>query len=564
MVKAWAQRELCRPNQPKLGANLLYDLDYLYHWGVPVSGPFYDVQVAEPLLNENRYKYSLDSLAEEYLGRGKETTLVEQACEARGWKDAPQSHLWELPPEIVGPYAEGDVDRPLGIFRQQKVRLEAEGLWDLFMLETRLIPMLLAMRQNGVRVDVERAKKFQTELIIKERRAQAALDQMAGDHVDIWAAASIAQAFGRLGLEYRKTRKTGAPSFTKDFLEFHKHPIGPLILEARKLDKLRGTFVEGHLLGYLIGDRIHCEFNQLKGTDYGTVTGRFSCCNPNLQQIPSEGELAPIIRSFFIPEEGAHWGRADYSQIEIRILAHYAKGRGAEEIRQAFRDDPKIDYHSMCAEIAGIGRKAAKKLNFGVVYGEGYRKLAHQLGLSDAEGKELRQQYYDKLPFLKETSNLASRVARERGYIYTILNRRRRFNTWEPSDWNLSQKFRDTTDDVDRTSVRAVREWIRAQDKARGGIQRAFTYKALNAVIQGSAADLMKKAMVNVWEAGICDILGSPLLTVHDEMDFSVPQTKEGLEAWAECVWLMETALEFRVPIRVDGELKPNWGQNYP
>lgn len=564
-VKEWARRELCRPDQPKLGANLMYDLDFLYHWGVPVTGPFYDVQIAEPLLDENRFRYNLDSLSDQYVGKGKETAILELACEARGWKGKPQEHLLKLPPEIVGPYAEGDVDRPLLIFKEQRKLLKKDGLWDLFLLETRLLPMMLAMRQRGVRVDQHGAADFLVEVTQNAMDAQARVNEIAGFHVEINAAASIKKAADHLGIQYKMTRK-GNPSFTKAFLEYDAGDFGKAVVEARKWDKLRGTFLKGHLGNqHVIDGRVHCEFHTMRGDDYGTVTGRFSSSNPNLQQIPKRDPMTAVLRSFFKPEPGELWGRADYSQIEIRILAHYAKGPGAEEIRQAFRDDPDIDYHTMCSKIAGVPRDHAKCINFGVIYGMGAKKMAKDLGLSFEEAKARLNGYYAKLPFIKQTMNLASFTAAERSYVFTILGRRRRFNEWEPADWNLSQEFR-AVDNVDRRSAAAVREWVTAQvktatgHKPRYGVKRAWTYRALNAVIQGSAADLMKKAMVDIWEAGICDVLGAPLLTVHDELNYSVPDTKEGREAFDESVRLMENAITFRVPLRVDAALKKDWG----
>jgi len=566
-VFRWAKKELCRPNQPKVGANLLYDLDYLYHWGVKVTGPFYDVQIAEPLLDENRRRYNLDSLSEEYLGEGKDDSLMVQACEALGLKGKAVEHAWRLPPRVVGPYAEIDVDRPLRIFKEQQRRLRTEGLWDLFDMETRLIPLMLAMRQRGVRIDEARANATRHDVFDKIQAAKRKLVEIAGRDVSIWASADIAMVFDKLNLEYKRTKATGAPSFPGWWLEKHQHPIAQWIFEARRWDKVLGTFIDGHILENMIQGRIHCQFNQLKGDEYGTVTGRFSSSNPNLQQVPSRDTvLGPMIRSLFVPEPGELWGRADYSQVELRLLAHYALGPGSDDIRAEFNSNPDIDYHQACADMAGIKRSDAKHINFGVVYGMGVKKLCEKLGLDEVEGKALLNSYYAKLPFVKETTNTASRVANKRGYVHTILGRRRRFTDWEPADFNLSWAFRDTDCEKDAASVRA---WIKEQADAakdagkrcpRMGIKRAWTYRALNAVIQGSAADVMKKAMVDIWESGVCDVLGPPLLTVHDELDWSVPNTKEGIEAFRESVRLMESTIPFKVPLRADPEFKKNWG----
>jgi DNA polymerase I-like protein with 3'-5' exonuclease and polymerase domains len=567
VIKRWAQTELCRPDQPKLGANLLYDLDYLYHWGVEVTGPFYDVQVAEPLLDENRRMYNLDSLSMEYLGEGKDETLMEQYCEALGLKGKPQGHLWRMPPKFVGPYAEVDVDRPLRVFEEQRRLLRKEGLWDLFILETRLIPLMLAMRQRGVPVDVKATHATRHHVFKKVQEARQEVEGIVGREVNIWANEDIALAFEQLGLEFKRTKKTGAPSFPGWVLEKHPHPIGPLIFEQRRWDKFLSTFLDGHILGNQIDGRIHCQFNQLRGDEYGTVTGRFSSSNPNLQQIPKRDEiLGPMCRSLFVPEPGELWARADYSQVELRLLAHYAVGPGSEAIREELIANPDLDYHQICADMSGIARSSAKHINFGVVYGMGVKKLCDKLGLDEIEGKALMNAYHAKMPFMKETSNAASRTANKRGNVHTIMKRRRRFPDWEPADFNLSWAFRDT--DVPRDPV-SVRAWIKEQvEKAREkghrvprmGIKRAWTYRALNAVIQGSAADVMKKAMVDIWESGVCDVLGAPLLTVHDELDWSIPKTKEGIEAFHESVRIMETTIPFRVPLKADPEIMKNWG----
>jgi DNA polymerase I-like protein with 3'-5' exonuclease and polymerase domains len=571
-VISWAKAELCRKGQAKVGANIIYDLDYLYEAGVPVAGPFYDVQHAEAVLDDNRRTYNLDSLALAYLGEGKDEELLFAACEARGWRrESAHSHIWELPPEYVGPYAEADANRTLRVFEKQRALLKEDGLWDLFELEERLIPLLLAMRRRGVRIDTERVKSIRLYVQEKRNAASEALNRIAGREVDFWAAESLAVAFDSVGVEYNRTEKTNAPQFRQGWLGRVSHPIGAAVLDARRWDKLLGTFLESSILSNEINGKIHTQFHQLRTEEYGTVTGRFSSSNPNMQFVPSrDEELGPMIRSLFVPEAGELWGRADYSQIELRILAHYARGEGSEKIRDIFNADPDVDFHAACAEMVheagGFGdhidkkqqRKLAKAINFGVVYGMGVAKLAASLGLPEAEARELLGNYHRMLPFIKRTMYEAGDVARDRGHVKTILGRRRRFIFFEPSDWNLSVQWRQANEPT--TDGAAVLAWIRSQPRPRGGIKRAFTYKALNAVIQGSAADLMKKAMLDIWESGVCDVLGPPLLTIHDELDWSVPDTKEGREAFSESIRIMENAIKFKVPIVVEAELKADWG----
>jgi DNA polymerase I-like protein with 3'-5' exonuclease and polymerase domains len=553
-VLRWAKKELCRKNQPKVGANLLYDLDYLYAAGVPVKGPFLDIQVAEPLIDENRLSYSLDSLAKKYLDEGKEEDLLRQACKRRGWKGAPQAHIWALPPKLVGPYAEADVRQPLIIIEKQLKTLYEYGMMDLFKLESKLIPILLEMRQHGVKIDVPRLEILYDKMVKRLKTTTKELEKIAGHHVDIWAAESIAKVCNKLQLSYPKTAKTKKPSFTKLFFEHNLHPVIKLIADCRKLDKFIGTFLKGSLLNMLVKDRIHCQFNQLRSDNSGTVSGRFSSSNPNLQFIPErDSELGPMIRSLFIPEEGDMWGRADYSQVEIRILVHYAMGRGASDIVQQYNDDPHTDYHAWCAETAGISRKFAKTINFGLIYGMGAGKLGDTLGISASEARTFIQNYYSKLPFLKETTDTAARVAQTRGYVKTLLNRRRNFIFWEPANFDLSKKIDPSP------HKKTIEDFVKQSGSF--GVKRAGTYKAFNAVDQGSAADIMKKAMVDVYEAGINDVLGPTLITVHDELNNSIPRTKEGKEAFKEMVNIMEKTLPLKIPVIVDSELKKNWGE---
>ncbi|MCK9231140.1 MAG: DNA polymerase [Dehalococcoidales bacterium] len=564
VVLRWAKKELCRPNSPKIGANLLYDIDYLYHAGVKVSGPFYDVQVAEPLLDENRLSYSLDSLAKDYLGEQKNIRIIEEACRVRGIKGDPRANLWRLPAKFVGIYAEKDVDLPLRIFEKQQKKLQEQNLTELFLLETKLIPMLLGMRQNGVRINVlkleETIEKFKKEYstMLKELR------KVAGYPIDIWASASIARAYDKIGVHYERTLKTNQPSITKPWLEGQKDPVSRMIIECRKLDKFIGTFLEGQIKNALVKGRIHCQFNQLKSDNTGTVTGRFSATNPNLQFIPSRDPiLGPLCRSLFIPDDGCFWGRADYSQIEIRILAHYAMGDKSDLLREKYINDPKVDYHQWCADEAGVSRKMAKTINFGIIYGMRERKLAEKLNIRVSQAKSFLDMYFKELPFIQQTLDIASRVAQNRGYVKTFLGRRRRFNLWQPADWELSKRISPLPDkeEMIRIVEKEIKYTARGDKIPNHGVKRAHTYKAFNAVDQGTAADLMKKAMVDIWESGVCDVLGFPLLTIHDELDWSVPDNKKAKTTFKEMVDIAEKALPLKVPVIVDTETGKSWGE---
>lgn len=556
-VLEWLSRELCRP-VPKIGANLLYDLDFLEAAGVKVAGPFYDVQVAEPLLDENRLTYSLESLARDYLGEGKfEEPMARWLRNAFTTEQNIKSNLWRAPATVVGPYAESDVDLPLRIFAIQRQRLVESKLWDLFELESALIPMLLAMRQRGVRVDLERAGKLEQDMTTRQGEVVAEIKRVTGVGVDIWAAASIAKMFDAAGVTYPRTEKTDAPSFRRTWLEACPAPEARLLVEARRLDKFRSTFLRGAILEGQIGGRIHCQFHQLRGDGYGTVSGRFSSSGPNLQNQPiRDPHFGKIIRSLFVPEDGERWWKFDWSQIEFRLAVHYAARLGLAGIDKVIEqyNDPSTDYHAVVAQLTGLPRSTAKSVNFGFVYGMGVETLCYQLGVTRDVGNEILAQYHQRVPFVRPLYKAASDKVIRYGNIRTIGGRLRRFKTFSFDIDYENGKTLYEEEDVLLEKYKTVDGILRARWK------RVNNHKALNALLQGSAADIMKTGMLQIWRSGVCDVLGAPHLTVHDELDGSVPQGKEGQEALAEIKNIMETCVKIAVPMLADGGLGMNWG----
>lgn len=549
-VLAWAAEQLSRTNQPKVGANLGYDLDFLWHEGVPVAGPFWDVQVAEPLIDENQFTFALSALGRKYLGEDKKgdtlRTWVEHAYRTTG--EAYRGQIWRSPPSLVGPYAEGDVDLPLRIFEKQRVIMEQEELMPVFQVETDLLPLLVKMRQRGVRVDVPKARLLDDELTKAIGKAQAALNSAGGGFVDVAKAASLQRLFDRENVVYPKTDK-GNASFPKEWLEHYPHPACKLVVEVRTLTKLRDTFVRGYVLNQHINGRIYCQFHQSKTDDNGTVSGRLSSSTPNLQNIPSRHPYwGPQLRSLFVPEEGELWGRHDWSQIEYRFLAHYGIGPNSVDVRRMYNEDATTDFHSMVMAMTGLDRKPAKTVNFGLCYGMGPEKLAFDLGLSLEEAtRTIFEPYHARVPFVKMTYDRATARAQERGYIRTIMGRRARFSMFESANWS-------------KGGERNVLPFDQAKSQWGTSMKRAYTHKALNRLLQGSAADLMKKAMVDVASSGVPGVVGVPLLTVHDELGHSFPNSKEGQEAMLEVKRIMETCLELNVPIIAEQEIGKNWG----
>jgi DNA polymerase I-like protein with 3'-5' exonuclease and polymerase domains len=555
-VYAWLKEQLGRAHQEKVGANLIYDLEYLAVAGIPVAGRCLDVQIAEPLLDENQYSYALEVIAQKYLGEGKvENELkhwilghVKGATEKK-WK----SHIHLAPGSVARAYALGDTDLPLKIIEKQLVELQNQNLLELFYMESDLIPMLLAMKLRGVRVDLKKANEVYNELSTRVAKNQAIL----GPDVNVNAAASLARVWDRNGLTYPLTEKTKKPSFTKESLAATHHPVARLVESIRKDTKLRDTFVQNAILDQHINGRIHCQFNQLKSDDKGTVSGRFSSSSPNLQQVPSRGEGTELIRQIFVPEPGEEWYSIDFSQIEYRVFAHYS---GDQALIDAYQH-PDTDFHDQVGKMLGgtLDRKIVKQANFLALYGGGPIKLAHGLRTSmneqtvnalveqlgdladpvkfqwrmnyekknnplfvpdvyDLAGYRALEVYNTKFPAAKNLAEKCASTAKNRGHIFTLLNRRRRFGKGDS------------------------------------------THKALNALCQGSAADIMKKAMVDTWKSGVCDVIGVPLLTVHDENCFSVPRTKEGEEAIWEAKRIMENAIKLEVPVLTDIEVGQDWG----
>jgi DNA polymerase I-like protein with 3'-5' exonuclease and polymerase domains len=539
-VFAWLRDEL-KTDIDKVGANIPYDLEWLGAEGVKIGGNKFDVQVAEPLLDEDRITYKLDALAESYLGEHKDEAKMVEAAVRRGIKPAEvKGNIWRLHAGEVADYGRKDADLPIRIFAQQRVLLEDEKLWDLFMLETRLVDVIVAMRQKGVRVDLERAKIIKQRLLEEQEQAMDQLKKVAERTIDIWSGDDIQAACDALKLDYPKTEK-GNASFTADFLEASSHDFFSLIVKARRLDRAGGVFIDSKIINLESNGRIHPEWRQVRSDRGGTKSGRFASANPNMQQVPARDPvLAPLIRSIFIPEEGHQWGVFDYSQQEPRVTVHYAYLRGfpgAAEARQRYLTDPNTDYHQLVADMAGISRKNAKTLNLGLAYGMGAAKASTQLGLPPAEAKRVYEQYHANVPFIKALGEECNRIATNRGFVKTLLGRRRRFQLFGPPRYSAG--------------LIPLKKDL-AEEKYGLPLKRYFVHKAMNAVIQGSSADMIKQAMVNLYAKGEV-----PHLTIHDELDFSIRDLDHARMIRDELL----NCVNLQVPLKVDCELGPNWGE---
>lgn len=570
-VLKWAQRELGRPGQPKIGANLEYDVGWLAQEGVTVSGDLIDVLYAEPLLNEHLPKYDLDTTAETHLGEKKVTPELYKWIErAYGTKKRHRKDIYRSPASLVGPYAEGDVDLPLRVWEKQKTLLEEQGLMELFRMECDLIPILVQMRMRGMPLNESQLDPNIATMEGRKRDAEKALKKLVGFEINPNSNKDLAKAFDKIGLDYPKTKPHGNPSFRKEFLEDHPHAIGQHIREIRRWTTYL-EFATSYRDKFNTNSIIHGSYHPLRSDEGGTVVGRFSSSKPNLTNIPvRDPEAKHLLRGMFGPWPGERYRSRDYSQVQFRIMVHYAQGIRADEAREQYQNDPKTDYHNMVQNLihnqVGIqlDRKSVKTINFGLAFTMGLEKLARSLGKTPEETQGLLETYHSGMPWLKHTSGIIAAKAEERGYLFGIGGRRHRFPLWEPKCWGL--KHFVTPNEDKEAVIRRVEELVRKPPKGvRGrifaGVQRAYTHLGLNRLAQDGEGTTIKRSMVACHKAGIYDVIGYPLNTVHDEVNHSDPGTAESEEAFREQLHIMETCSPWKVPILVGDEIGPNWAE---
>lgn len=586
-VIAWLNYELNKdPMQEKIFFNAIYDLGWLRSEGVTVTGIVHDVAYQAPLLDEYRFNYSLDSIAKDYLNAGKNEKPLEEAAARLGIKnnskDNIKMHMARLHPNEVAPYAMGDVEVTEGLFNLFQPRIIQEDLKEVYQLELDLLPMLLEMRMRGVHVDIPKAEELQKKLIKDE---QDALDIISNSGCgtftseDVTKAAVLAKAFDKMGMPYPTTEKTKQPSIKDSWLLANSsNPVCKAMYDARKAHRIRSMFVEAFVLDLSEGGKVHPEFNPLKSDKNtanalgvessggkGTVGGRFSSSNPNFQQIPSAEKdpiLGKLVRSLFLPNPGERWGSLDYSSQEPRITVHFAEkinAPKAREIGDKYREDPNTDFHTFTRDLVrailpDFDRKPAKIIGLSLTYGMGGGTLAERLGLS-AEERELYGRmvkmagpeaqtildaFNEGVPFINTLKKAVERKAKNAGYIVTPIGRRFRF-PFEP------MKDSDENYVLDNQGKR-----ILLDGDAGRAYKRMYVNKALSRLIQGTAAEMTKISLREMWRAGIC-----PLGTVHDENNISYGDEKT-LRLSEE---IMVTSFPLTVPVVVDVEVGPNWGE---
>ena len=533
-VLNWFQSVL-NTDSIKIFHNAIYDVCWIKTLGLNIRGKIVDTMIASALVDENQMRYDLNNCSKRYIGQGKDEAALYQA--AKDWGVDAKAEMYLLPAMYVGAYAEKDATLTYELWQELKKEITHQDLEAIFKLETDLFPCLVDMRFLGVRVDTESAQQLKKELVEEEKEFLQLVKKETSIDVQIWAARSIAQVFQKLHLPFDRTEKTDSPSFTKNFLQNHPHPLVKHIARAREINKAHTTFIDT-IIKHSHKGRIHAEINQLRGDSGGTVTGRFSYQNPNLQQIPArDKDLGPRIRSLFIPEEGHRWGVFDYNQQEPRLVVHYAalqKLYGVDEVVEAYREG-NADFHDIVADMAEIPRLQAKTINLGLFYGMGKNKLQAELGVNKEKAEDLFRQYHRKVPFVKQLMDNVMQRAQESGKIRTLLGRLCRFHLWEPNQFGIHKALPQEQATLEHGP----------------GIKRAYTYKALNKLIQGSAADMTKKAMIELHKEGIV-----PHIQVHDELDISIINDKQ-VTMIKE---IMENVVSLEVPNKVDYESGPNWG----
>lgn len=567
-VRGWLSDQLTKDDkQPKIFFHSQYDVGWFKSEGIKISGRIEDVAFQAPLVDEHRPNYQLDKLGKDLLGQGKDEKLLAEAAKKLGVKntkaDNIKSHLARVHPDIVGVYARGDVDLTRKLWDFYNPIIDEEDLNDVYNLECDLIPMLVDMRFRGVRIDIPQLHVEQAKLAAAESLARKFIDDKVGIKIGSWDnAAEISRVFDKLGIKYGRTEKTDQPSITADWLRSLAHPVADAILRGRKTNNIRSTFLENNLLNLQQDGRIYPNFNPLKRDDdsggvlgkdlkagvRGALSGRFSSSQPNFQNFPSperDPELGLMVRQLILPEEGEYLHVMDYSSQEPRLTVHFAEITGcmkAREMADRFRENPDTDLHDETRKMVAEKleewkdpkkRKSAKIINLGVAYGMGGGKLALSLGLpyteavftkgdrefaylkAGPEAQELMLIFEEAAPFIKQLAKKAQNAVKNKGYIRTPTGRR----------------FRFPKEDDGRTYK--------------------FLNKALNRLIQGSAADMTKLAMRDMYRAGIL-----PHGTVHDEIDISSRDPK----LVAQVKEIMETAMPLTIPVRVDVGSGLTWG----
>lgn len=496
-----------------IGHNLAFDLGFIHKEGVKLNGTFEDTMINECLLNEFEQSYSLEASADRSGVQAKKATEILQHIASKFGGDPVKNRMgefWRLDAEdrMAVEYATGDGTSTWQLWQVQQNRLDIQDLRRVWAVECALIPVLNRMSMRGIRIDTEMLGR------IKERveKDLVAYRSVIGEEVNPRSGKQMVAFFSKHGYtDWPKTEK-GNPSFTEEWLL--TNDVGRKFVKVRQYSNLLNSFINPMLERHLYNGRVHTQFNQLKSDEYGTVTGRLSSSNPNLQQVPKRiKDLGIMFRSIFIPDDGMVWGSADYSQCEPRLLAFYS---GCKVLIDGYNSDPPVDAHTSVATSAGIDRQSGKRLNQALLTGAGIKKATAMLGKPPAEAEGIVQRYFQAMPEIRDLQHSAAQVLRQRGYIKSILGRRARLEG------------------------------------------PGYEYKAVNRMLQCSNADMIKQSMVRIdeycREQGLIDMINN----VHDSIDFQYEPGRRS--AYEQSLRIMCDFPQIDVvPIEVEEDSGSNW-----
>ena len=561
-VVEWFKELLERPDITAIGANWKFDQEGLYKLGILPKCKLVDMQVTDALLDENQTSYSLNSIAKRR-GFGEKTPgemeeqLVKQGYIKRGKPDWTMLH--KLHPKYVGPYAADDARLTLLCHMQQRTEIQDQNLNDVYELESKLIPILFDMRRVGQPIDIDAADELNSTMGINlEDQFAAIVKDTNAPWLDPFSSQSLSTWVKGLGymppqvLRYGKNGTNYSESVTNEWMLATENRHIVEMAKYRQGERFRRDVIEGVLIDQSHNGRIHASWYSTRGTSFmagedgGTRSGRLSSGSPSLQVMPSRHpEHGPILRRMFIPEQKCRFFKGDYNSQEVRIAVHFAyllKLTGAQELVARYNENPHFDYHTHVQSLLNtvlskpIDRGIAKTTGLSLQYGMGKARLADRLDMKVTETVTFLDIFNKEIPWIKEALYKAQNIAVERGYVRSILGRRRRFDEWENANYGASWS----------KPIADKREALITFGKVR----RAGTYKAWNSVIQGSAAEMTKTAMVHLYEAGIL-----PTMSIHDELTASL-ETEAKAKQMKE---IMENAVKLVIPVIVDSSLADNW-----
>ena len=529
-ITDWIKDKIASREDVRLiGHHFKFDLHYLANEGIEFRSKSLEcTMVNAAILNENAGKYDLESCAERMGVTPKKGEVMYKhlATLFDGEPNKKQmANFWRTAGDdpVVNEYASGDGISTWQLWQEQQKAIGEQDLWQVHLLECKVLRTLFRMERIGIRIDVDKMKELKLQLGYKYAKTIKEFTKDFNPRSPI--------QMKTLMEKYRQTNwpmtapskkfPTGQPSFPEEWLK--THVIGRKVISSRKLSHMLSTFIDPVLERHEHRGRIHTTYNQLKMDDYGVVSGRLSSSQPNLTGIPKRDKTyAPMLRDTFLPERGCLWSSNDYQQQEFVVFAHYSK---AKALVEGYKAEPPIDAHQVVANKMNVERNpTGKRLNLAQVYGQGITALSSHLGITEAEGKKLSQEYHTLFPEARQLYSKAQTTARNRGYIKTISGRRRRFPN------------------------------------------KNHCWTAMNQLIQGSSADITKQKMVEVDEFFESEGGKAQLqLQIHDDLNWSYPDNPQGKALNDHAIEIMQSfgekdAITLDVPLRVDHESGDSWG----